>query len=84
PDNKYYLFGKEGGMNLGSEYELPLLGQVPLVQSIREGGDAGVPAMAGHDTISKQAFREITAQAVRNIARRNASMPATKPVSVQA
>jgi len=40
--------------------------------------------MAGHDTISKQAFKEITAQAVRNIARRNASMPATKPVSVQA
>jgi len=84
PENKYYLFGKEGGMNLASEYELPFLGQVPLVQSIREGGDAGVPAMAGHDTISKQAFREITAQAVRNIARRNASMPATKPVSVQA
>lgn len=84
PENKYYLFGKEGGMNLASEYELPFLGQVPLVQSIREGGDAGVPAMAGHDTISKQAFREITAQAVRNIARRNASMPATRPVSVQA
>jgi ATP-binding protein involved in chromosome partitioning len=82
PENKYYLFGKEGGMNLASEYELPFLGQVPLVQSIREGGDAGVPAMAGDDAISRQAFREITAQAVRNIARRNASMPATKPVSL--
>jgi ATP-binding protein involved in chromosome partitioning len=82
PANKYYLFGKEGGMNLASEYELPFLGQVPLVQSIREGGDKGVPAMAGQDTISQQAFREITAQAVRNIARRNASVPATQPVII--
>lgn len=82
PENKYYLFGKEGGMNLASEYELPFLGQVPLVQSIREGGDEGVPVMAGKDTISQQAFREITAQAVRNIARRNASIPATRPVNI--
>ncbi|MFN9803297.1 MAG: Mrp/NBP35 family ATP-binding protein, partial [Bacteroidota bacterium] len=82
PNNKYYLFGKEGGKNLASEYELPFLGQVPLVQGIMEGGDAGIPAMAGQDQLSKQAFREITAQAVRNIARRNASMPATKPVIV--
>jgi ATP-binding protein involved in chromosome partitioning len=82
PTNKYYLFGKEGGKNLASEYELPFLGQVPLVQGIMEGGDAGIPAMAGQDQLSKQAFREITAQAVRNIARRNASMPATKPVIV--
>ena len=82
PNNKYYLFGKEGGNNLASEYELPFLGQVPLVQGIMEGGDAGIPAMAGQDQLSKQAFREITAQAVRNIARRNASMPATKPVII--
>lgn len=82
PQNKYYLFGKEGGLNLASEYELPFLGQVPLVQRIREGGDEGVPVMAGDDAISQQAFREITAQAVRNIARRNASMPATRPVTI--
>lgn len=82
PNNKYYLFGKEGGKNLASEYELPFLGQVPLVQGIMEGGDAGIPAMAGQDQLSKQAFREITAQAVRNIARRNVSMPATKPVII--
>jgi ATP-binding protein involved in chromosome partitioning len=82
PNNKYYLFGKEGGKNLASEYELPFLGQVPLVQGIMEGGDAGIPAMAGQDQLSKQAFREITAQAVRNIARRNASMPANKPVII--
>src|SRR5256885_14286045 len=43
PDNKYYLFGKDGGKKLAEEYDLPLLGQIPLVQSIREGGDKGVP-----------------------------------------
>ena len=82
PTHKYYLFGKEGGKNLASEYELPFLGQIPLVQSIREGGDAGVPAMKSTDELSKQAFRAVTAQAVRNIARRNASIPATQPIEM--
>jgi ATP-binding protein involved in chromosome partitioning len=82
PDNKYYLFGKEGGKRLAEEYDLPFLGQVPLVQSIREGGDEGVPAMVGKDTISKQAFRDFTATAVRNIAIRNANVSVTTPVEV--
>jgi ATP-binding protein involved in chromosome partitioning len=80
PDNKYYLFGKEGGKKLAEEYDLAFLGQIPLVQSIREGGDEGVPAMMGTDEISKQAFRNITAQAVRNIAIRNAGVPATQVI----
>ncbi len=82
PENKYYLFGKEGGRRLAEEYDLPFLGQVPLVQSIREGGDEGVPAMVGNDTLSKQAFRDFTATAVRNIAIRNANVSVTKPVEV--
>jgi ATP-binding protein involved in chromosome partitioning len=82
PDNKYYLFGKEGGKRLAEEYDLAFLGQVPLVQSIREGGDEGVPAMVGNDTISKQAFRDFTATAVRNIAIRNANVSVTTPVEV--
>ncbi len=82
PENKYYLFGKEGGKRLADEYELPFLGQVPLVQSIREGGDEGVPAMLGNDEISKQAFRDVTATAVRNISIRNANMPKTQMVEV--
>lgn len=82
PNNKYYLFGKEGGKFLADEYDLSFLGQVPLVQSIREGGDDGVPAMVGNDVISKQAFRDVTAQAVRNIAIRNANMPRTKEIEV--
>lgn len=82
PNNKYYLFGKEGGRFLADEYDLSFLGQVPLVQSIREGGDDGVPAMVGNDAISKQAFRDVTAQAVRNIAIRNANVPRTKEIEV--
>ena len=56
PNNKYYLFGKQGGQNLATEYDLAFLGEIPLVQSIREGGDAGVPAMVGEEEISKAAF----------------------------
>lgn len=82
PGNRYYIFGKEGGKKLAEEYDLPFLGQIPLVQSIREGGDAGVPAMVGQDETSRQAFRQFTSVAVRNIAIRNASTPATKPVVV--
>ena len=83
PGNKYYLFGKEGGKKLAEEYDLAFLGQIPLVQSIREGGDEGVPSMIGTDEISKQAFRNITAQAVRNIAIRNAGVPATQLIKTE-
>lgn len=82
PENKYYLFGKEGGKRLAEEYDLSFLGQIPLVQSIREGGDEGVPAMVGNDEISKEALRKVTSLAVRNIAMRNANMPATKVIEV--
>ncbi|MBV9987201.1 MAG: Mrp/NBP35 family ATP-binding protein [Chitinophagaceae bacterium] len=79
PENKYYLFGKEGGKKLAEEYDLPFLGQIPLVQSIREGGDIGIPAMVGDEPIGRQAFRQFAAAAVRNIAIRNARTPAPKP-----
>jgi len=82
PDNKYYLFGKEGGINLASEYDLSFLGQIPLVQTIREGGDVGVPAMVGTDTVSKDAFRTFVGNAVRQIAIRNANLPRTATITV--
>ncbi len=82
PGNKYFLFGKEGGKRLAEEYDLPFLGQVPLVQSIREGGDQGIPAMLSDDKPSCEAFRNFTAQTVRNIAIRNAKTPATRPVEM--
>jgi ATP-binding protein involved in chromosome partitioning len=74
PDNKYYIFGKNGGKNLSEEYDIPFLGQIPLVQSIREGGDAGVPIMESDDDITKQAFIEFAGNAVRGIAMRNAGV----------
>lgn len=82
PANKYYLFGKEGGKRLAEEYELPFLGQIPLVQSIREGGDEGFPAMVGKDQLSQSAFRDFAAMAVRNIALRNANMPKTQMIEM--
>ena len=80
PTNKYYIFGKEGGRRLAEEYDLPFLGQIPLVQSIREGGDQGVPIMMSDDAITKKAFEDFTANAVRSIAMRNAQMPKTTPL----
>ena len=84
PTNKYYIFGKEGGRRLAEEYDLPFLGQIQLVQSIREGGDQGVPIMMSDDEITKKAFEEFAAVAVRSIAMRNAQMPITKPLEMQA
>ncbi len=74
PNNKYYLFGKEGGKRLAEEYDISFLGQIPIVQSIREGGDKGVPVMMSDDEITKNAFAEFTATAVRNIAKWNANI----------
>ena len=82
PNNKYYLFGKEGGKRLAEEYDLPFLGQIPLVQSIREGGDTGIPAMVSTDEITKQSFRSFASMAVRNIAVRNANLPKTKVIEM--
>jgi ATP-binding protein involved in chromosome partitioning len=76
PDNRYYIFGKEGGKRLAEEYDIPFLGQIPLVQTIREGGDQGVPIMMSDDEISKKAFKEFAASAARSISMRNANMSA--------
>ncbi|MEO7445990.1 MAG: Mrp/NBP35 family ATP-binding protein [Ferruginibacter sp.] len=78
PDNKYFIFGKDGGKHLADEFDIPFLGQIPLVQSIREGGDAGVPMMAGDDDITKKAFIEFAGNAARGIAMRNANMAPTE------
>ncbi len=78
PENKYYIFGKNGGRNLAEEFDIPLLGQIPIVQSIREGGDAGVPVMVGDDELTKKAFMDFTDNAVRAIAMRNANLEPTE------
>lgn len=78
PDNKYYIFGKDGGKRLADEYDIPFLGQIPIVQSIREGGDKGVPVMMGNDMVTKKAFEGFASYVVRSIAMRNANISAEK------
>jgi ATP-binding protein involved in chromosome partitioning len=68
PDNKYYIFGKEGGKRLAEELEIPFLGQIPLVQSVREGGDKGIPVILGEDEQVKQSFAVFTGNVVRQLA----------------
>lgn len=70
PNNKYYLFGKEGGKRLADEYEIPLLAEIPIVQSVREAGDAGVPIMMTDDVENPayKAFEELGVNVARQIA----------------
>lgn len=82
PEKKYYIFGKEGGKRLADEFDIPFLGEIPLVQSIREGGDLGIPVMIGDDEISKQAFIEFSDNTVRGISMRNAQLPKTEVTEI--
>ena len=81
-ETRYYIFGKDGGKNLAEEFDIPFLGQIPIVQSIREGGDTGVPVMVSDDLISKKAFEEFAGNAVRGIAMRNANLEPTRVLEV--
>jgi ATP-binding protein involved in chromosome partitioning len=82
PDHKYYIFGRDGGKRLAEEYEIPFLGQIPLVQSIREGGDAGIPIMAGDDVMTRKAFSDFAGNAARSIAMINANLKADRVAEV--
>ncbi len=73
PNNKYYIFGKDGAKNLAEELNIPLLGQIPLVQSIREAGDAGRPAILQETTPQALAFREMAQNTAQQIAILNAN-----------
>ena len=82
PENKYYLFGKEGGKRLAEELNIPLLGQVPIVQSICEGGDSGKPVALNPDSITGQAFQKLAENVVKQIDYRNEHLDPTKRVVV--
>lgn len=81
PDHKYYIFGKDGGRNLAEKYNVPLLGQIPLVQGIRESGDSGLPAVL-KDGITAAAFKDLAENLARQIAIRNAKFESTKRVEI--
>lgn len=82
PNNKYYLFGKEGAKQMAEQFELPFLGEIPLVQGIREGGDKGIPAALDDEPISKAAFMQLAQSVARHVAMRNAQIPPTKIIDI--
>jgi len=83
PNNKYYLFGKDGCKTLAKNENLPLLGQIPIVQSVREGGDTGNPAALYEDTIIGKAFKELAANVIKVIDERNRILAPTEKVEIK-
>ncbi|WNH13655.1 P-loop NTPase [Thalassobellus suaedae] len=82
PDNKYYIFGREGAKNLAEDLQVPFLGEIPLVQSIREAGDVGRPAALQTATPLEQAFEKITQNVVQEVVNRNEDLPPTEAIKI--
>jgi ATP-binding protein involved in chromosome partitioning len=82
PDNKYYIFGKQGAQNLATSLEIPFLGEIPLVQSIREAGDIGRPAALQENTPLADAFLSTTRNVVEQVVKRNESIPPTEAIQI--
>ena len=82
PDNKYYIFGKHGARNLSDDLDIPFLGEIPLVQSIREAGDVGRPAALQTATPMEIAFEELTRNVVQELVKRNDSLPPTEAIKI--
>jgi len=82
PSNKYHIFGKEGAKNLAEDLKVPFLGELPLVQSIREAGDVGRPAALQANSISASAFEKITRNVVEEVVKRNDDLPATEAIKI--
>jgi len=82
PENKYYIFGKEGAKNLATDMNIPFLGELPLVQSIRESGDVGRPAALQESGPLKAAFEEITRNVVTQVVSRHTDLPPTEAIKI--
>ncbi|WP_026712116.1 Mrp/NBP35 family ATP-binding protein [Flavobacterium filum] len=82
PNNKYYIFGKEGAKNLAEDLQVPVLGEIPLVQSIREAGDYGRPAALQTATPLETAFEEIARNVVQEVVERNETLPPTEAIKI--
>ena len=82
PENKYYIFGKEGAKHLAEDLKVPFLGEIPLVQSIREAGDVGRPAAMQTATPVEEAFEELTKNVVQELVNRNKSLPPTEAIKI--
>ncbi|MBC9797419.1 Mrp/NBP35 family ATP-binding protein [Sinomicrobium weinanense] len=82
PENKYYIFGKEGAKNLSEDLDVPFLGEIPLIQSIREAGDVGRPAALQTATPLEEAFEELTRNIVQEVVDRNENLPPTEAIKI--
>ena len=82
PENKYYIFGKEGAKNLAEDLEVPFLGEVPIVQSIREAGDYGRPAALQTASPLEKVFEEIARNVVQETVNRNENLPPSEAVKI--
>ncbi len=82
PNNKYFIFGKEGAKNLAEDLQVPFLGEIPLVQSIREAGDVGRPAAMQTATPIEVAFEDLTKNVVQEVVARNKSLPPTEAIKI--
>ena len=82
PDNKYFLFGKEGAKHLAEDLKIPFLGEIPLVQSVREAGDLGRPAAMQEHTPIEAAFNTITQNVAQEVVRRNTALPPTDAIKI--
>ena len=82
PNNKYYLFGKEGAKNLSADLGIPFLGDIPLIQSIRESGDYGRPAALQDDTIIQGVFNGISKNMLSELIKRNNKLPETEIIKI--
>jgi ATP-binding protein involved in chromosome partitioning len=82
PDNKYYIFGEQGAKHLSEDLKVPFLGEVPLVQSLRESGDVGRPAALQEDTILAEQFDEVTRNTVEQLVKRNENLPPTEAIKI--
>mmetsp|Transcript_33288 Transcript_33288/g.38764 ORF Transcript_33288/g.38764 Transcript_33288/m.38764 type:complete len:380 (+) Transcript_33288:78-1217(+) len=82
PNNKYYIFGKDGAKNLAEDINTKFLGEIPLVQSIREAGDVGHPVALQNGTILEQSFSDITKEMVAQLLKRNENLPPTEVVRI--
>jgi ATP-binding protein involved in chromosome partitioning len=82
PNNKYYIFGKDGVKGLAEQIKVPLLGQIPLVQSIRESGDVGRPALLQKDSQIAETFKDLASAVIKEVEARNGSMQPTKKVEI--
>ncbi|MDP6909339.1 MAG: P-loop NTPase, partial [Flavobacteriales bacterium] len=82
PENKYYIFGKDGVKGLCEQLDLPLLGQIPLVQSVREAGDVGRPALLQESTPIAEEFKNLATAVVEQVNLRNITLEPTKKVEI--